>query len=628
MILLKMIVSTDQQAYSVTIMVKGSDASPPLSLTKMEEGKQEYFQNQETEVEQYQNSNHFQEVVSGLEGLRRRGILLDVKLWAEGQIFQAHRVVLASCSEYFRAMFSSGLRESSEEEIELRGVTAKGLSVILDYIYTSRLELDTLILEEVLDCASQLQVMSVLSRCADYLVRLIDLDTVVDVLNLGETYSLPRVRHMALRFISENLSSFKGSYELQRLSLTQLLNLLHSNYPVDCTEGEVLSLAADWLENDLPNRLKWVDQVVDGVRLGEVPGREIGCVVDRPGLRSIRDRLLTLERLSPVRQSDTFKILNSRGMKMALVKVGGFGASGVTNQISFYHEGGEGGWSSLTTIPHVESCNFGCAVLHNQLYIVGGCYNQDQQENIHPFGFRYCGRLDKWTTMAAMNRERCRFSLTECGGRLYAVGGCAEESGEDDITVESFDPNTDTWTPCTGLPGGSRSQHAAARVQERLYISGGLDQDTVLNCLLEYRPDVGVWEEISQLPSPRADHSMVVYKDYIYLVGGWRDGIQGRELVPEINRYDLTTDSWSVEAVLPAPRYNAGVTLVGSKIYMIGGFVDEDQVDRGTGELDSYDLNTGEWTKEKPFPHPTWEHALVSLLVPHHPRPPPAVPPL
>jgi len=285
LILSKMIVSTDQQAYSVTIMVKGSDASPPLSLTKMEEGKQEYFQNQETEVEQYQNSNHFQEVVSGLEGLRRRGILLDVKLWAEGQIFQAHRVVLASCSEYFRAMFSSGLRESSEEEIELRGVTAKGLSVILDYIYTSRLELDTLILEEVLDCASQLQVMSVLSRCADYLVRLIDLDTVVDVLNLGETYSLPRVRHMALRFISENLSSFKGSYELQRLSLTQLLNLLHSNYPVDCTEGEVLSLAADWLENDLPNRLKWVDQVVDGVRLGEVPGREIGCVVDRPGLR-------------------------------------------------------------------------------------------------------------------------------------------------------------------------------------------------------------------------------------------------------------------------------------------------------------------------------------------------------
>ena len=46
-----------------------------------------------------------------------------------------------------------------------------------------------------------------------------------------------------------------------------------------------------------------------------------------------------------------------------------------------------------------------------------------------------------------MCRERCRFSLTECGGRLYAVGGCAEV-GEDDCTVESYDPNTDLWTPC------------------------------------------------------------------------------------------------------------------------------------------------------------------------------------
>ena len=34
---------------------------------------------------------YIQEVVSGLEGLRRRGILLDVKLWAEGQIFQVNR---------------------------------------------------------------------------------------------------------------------------------------------------------------------------------------------------------------------------------------------------------------------------------------------------------------------------------------------------------------------------------------------------------------------------------------------------------------------------------------------------------------------------------------------------------
>ncbi|XP_023326536.1 kelch-like protein 34 [Eurytemora carolleeae] len=582
-----MIVSTDQQAFSVTIMVKGDDTEPPPSVFKQ---KNEYLTKEET-VQQYENSSHYQDVLDGFECLRKRGILLDVKLIAEGEMFQAHRSLLASCSDYFRAMFSSGLRESFEEEISLHGVTARGLAVILDYMYTSRLELDTGCIEEVLDCASQLQMTSVISRCAEFLIDKIHLETCVDILSLGETFALTKVRQASLRFISENLASFKGSVELPRLSLTQFLNLLHSNYPVDTTEGEILSLAADWLESDLPKRLQWVDQVIDGVRLSEVPGREIAGVVDRPGLRSIRDRLRTLERLSPVRQSDTFKILNARGMKMALVKVGGFGPAGITNQISYYHcEGGrEGSWNPLTTIPHIESCNFGCSVLHNQLYIVGGCFNQELQENIHPFGFRYCARLDKWTTIAAMNRERCRFSLTECGGRLYAIGGCAEV-GEDDCTVESYDPNTDLWTPCPGLPGGSRSQHAAVRVQERVYISGGLDQETVLSCLLG--------------------------KDMIYLVGGWRDGIQGRELIPEINKYNLASDTWSVETVLPSPRYNAGVTTVGGKIYIIGGFTDQDMLDRGTSGVDVYDLETGDWFKETPFPQTTWEHSLTSLLVP------------
>jgi kelch-like protein 26 len=66
---------------------------------------------------------------------------------------------------------------------------------------------------------------------------------------------------------------------------------------------------------------------------------------------------------------------------LPIVKVGGFGPSGLTNEICYQQEGR---WRHLATVPHVESCNFGCAVLHNQLYIVGGCFNQGLQ--VHVFG--------------------------------------------------------------------------------------------------------------------------------------------------------------------------------------------------------------------------------------------------
>jgi hypothetical protein len=313
------------------------------------------------------------------------------------------------------------------------------------------------------------------------------------------------------------------------------------------------------------------------------------ALLDRPGLQSCRDQLAALERLSPLRQSDTFKMVNSRGMEMAVVRVGGFGPSGITNTSSYCHNGGQGGvWRLLSEVPHIESCNSGVAVLHNQLYILGGCFSQGEggvEETIHPFGFCYSPRLGKWTTTGAMVRERCRFSLTECGGKLFAIGGCSETvEMEDDVSVEWYSTESDSWCVGPRLPGGSRSQHAAVKRRDRVVVSGGLrDHDTVLDSVLELCPETEVWREVTRMPRPRADHAMLLYDDLIYLVGGWRDSGEGRVLVAEVDRYDMTTDRWTVETALPTPRFHAGITRVGGTVYIIGGFLDDDMFDRATG---------------------------------------------
>ena len=106
-------------------------------------------------------------------------------------------------------------------------------------------------------------------------------------------------------------------------------------------------------------------RVVEGVRLADIPSRDILALLDRPGLKSMRDKLAALERLSPLRQSDTYKMVNSRGMEMAVVRVGGFGPSGITNTISYCHTSREGGvWRLLSEVSHdpatyYASCAFG-----------------------------------------------------------------------------------------------------------------------------------------------------------------------------------------------------------------------------------------------------------------------------
>lgn len=55
-------------------------------------------------------------------------------------------------------MFAGGLRETQQNEIPIHGVSYMAIKKILDYIYTSEIELDLECVEEVLVAATLLQV--------------------------------------------------------------------------------------------------------------------------------------------------------------------------------------------------------------------------------------------------------------------------------------------------------------------------------------------------------------------------------------------------------------------------------------------------------------------------------------
>ena len=56
-----------------------------------------------------------------------------------------------------------------------------------------------------------------------------------------------------------------------------------------------------------------------------------------------------------------------------------------------------------------------------------------------------------------------------------------------------------------------------------------------------------------------------------------------------VSRYDVAADMWTVETMVPVPRYHAGVTKVAGKMFLIGGFLEEELLDtratRRTGRL-------------------------------------------
>ncbi|XP_042168516.1 transcription regulator protein BACH1-like, partial [Oncorhynchus tshawytscha] len=117
----------------------------------------------------FESSVHSCHVLRCLDDQRRRDLLCDITVLAEGRSFRAHRSVLASCSDYFTHRVSShapqGLVVTLPQE-----VTVSGLEPLLQFAYTSKLLFSKDNVMEIRHCASILGFRDLDSACFDFLL--------------------------------------------------------------------------------------------------------------------------------------------------------------------------------------------------------------------------------------------------------------------------------------------------------------------------------------------------------------------------------------------------------------------------------------------------------------------------
>ena len=116
---------------------------------------------------------HSEILLSKCAQFRDESQFIDVRLKVHEDIFPAHRIVLAANSDYFHAMFTTGIKESNQEVIELKdeSISRDALKIVMESIYTGDLHVNKENVLEVLAAADHLQVTSVVQQCCDFLKR-------------------------------------------------------------------------------------------------------------------------------------------------------------------------------------------------------------------------------------------------------------------------------------------------------------------------------------------------------------------------------------------------------------------------------------------------------------------------
>uniref|UniRef100_A0A3B5KVG5 Zinc finger and BTB domain containing 8B n=1 Tax=Xiphophorus couchianus TaxID=32473 RepID=A0A3B5KVG5_9TELE len=102
---------------------------------------------------------------------RKRDFFCDCSILVEGRVFKAHRNVLFAGSGYFRALLVHYLQDSGQRysTASLDIVTADAFSVILDFLYSGRLALNSNNVIEVMSAASYLQMTELVNFCKEYI---------------------------------------------------------------------------------------------------------------------------------------------------------------------------------------------------------------------------------------------------------------------------------------------------------------------------------------------------------------------------------------------------------------------------------------------------------------------------
>uniref|UniRef100_UPI003AAE8626 kelch-like protein 9 n=1 Tax=Centroberyx gerrardi TaxID=166262 RepID=UPI003AAE8626 len=533
----------------------------------------------------FSSSEHGAAILQGFETFRGDETLCDVLLVPgdSTDTFPVHRVIMASASDYFKAMFTGGMREQEMREIKLHGVTKTGLKNIIDFIYTSRVSLNMANLQDTLEAANFLQVLPVLGFCNKLLSSEITIDNCVEVERIAADLLLEDVQVNIGEFVSQNLSSLVQSDRYLQLSETSLANALASNSLKGFSEMELYHITRAWLDHDAPKRRSSIYALMRHIRFPLMSPAELIQISqddeegDEPMMRSQTACVnLLLEAsnyqmmpfLQPALQTERTQI---RSDATRLLALGGVMRQQlvVSRELRLYDEE-SGHWRALRPM-EVPRYQHGVALLGGFLFIVGGQSTYDTKgKTAIDSVYRYNPRFDKWLQIASLNEKRTFFHLSALKGKLYAVGG-RNASGEID-TVECYNLRKNEWTFVTHMVEPHYG-HAGTVHGDLMYVSGGITRDTFQKELWCYDPVTDTWSRRADMTELRGLHCMCTVGDRLYVMGGNHfRGSSDYDDVLGCEYYSPKTDQWTVVAPMPRGQSDVGVTVFNGQIYVVGGY--------------------------------------------------------
>ncbi|KTF86311.1 hypothetical protein cypCar_00046932 [Cyprinus carpio] len=181
---------------------------------------------------------HSEQLLQGLQLLRQDHELCDIVLRVGDAKIHAHKVVLASISPYFKAMFTGSLSEKETSEVEFQCVDEAALKVSM-----------------------------VLKECCSFLESQLDAGNCIGISRFAETYGCHELCLSASKFICQHFEEVCQTEEFLELTRAELDEIVSNDCLNVLTEESVFYALEAWIKYDLTERQQYLAQLLHCVRL-------------------------------------------------------------------------------------------------------------------------------------------------------------------------------------------------------------------------------------------------------------------------------------------------------------------------------------------------------------------------
>ncbi|NXU47121.1 KLH23 protein, partial [Turnix velox] len=543
----------------------------------------------------YQDSAHPAAFLEALRGFYLEGLFTDITLQcSSGVIFRCHRAALAACSSYFKAMFTADMKEKWKQNVRLAGLSHAVLEALVNYAYTSQIQITKRNVQSLLQAADLLQFVSVKEACERFLVRHLDTDNCIGMHSFAEYHHCSELEKESRRILLWQFDEVWKQEEFLDVGKEKLSSILSRENLNVCKEDTAIEAVVKWVAHNVEERLEDMYELLSCIRvdLDNVYLRAALSIQKKSRLDGSKIQTLIYNALKP-----DPKCLPRRPTATMYV-IGGY----YWHPLSEVHV-----WDPLTDtwvqgreMPDHTRESYGVTSLGADIYVTGG-YRTESIEALESVWI-YNGERDEWREGCPMRDARYYHCAVTLSGRVYALGGYRK--GAPVQEAEVYDPLQDKWLPIANMIKGVGNATACV-LQEVIYVTGGhygYRGSCTFDKIQRYHVGSDEWSIVTTSPHPEYGLSSIPLQNKIYFVGGQ---------TTLTDCYDPERNEWQEKAEMLERRMECGAVVMNGCIYVTGGY----SYSKGTylQSMEKYNPELNKWEVAGNLPSAMRSHGCVCI---------------